>query len=88
MGNLATIIEFLNDKLHRKEGSVTGQGGDFGDFLDGKLNFGGKVAETKGQLISKCPFGVFKLHSVRFWGFLSKNYFSFEKQLIYHQNHY
>jgi hypothetical protein len=27
-------------------------------------------------------------HSVRFWGFLSKNYFSFKKQLIYHQNHY
>ena len=27
-------------------------------------------------------------HSVRFGGFLSKNYFSFKKQLIYHQNHY
>ena len=28
------------------------------------------------------------LHSVRFWGFLSKKYFSFKRQLIYHQNHY
>ena len=27
-------------------------------------------------------------HSVRFLGFLSKKFFSFKKQLIYHQNHY
>ena len=36
-------LKFLNEELHRKEGSVTSQGGDFGDFLDGKLNLLGLV---------------------------------------------
>merc|ERR1719305_9083 len=27
-------LKFLNEELHREKGSVTSQGGDFGDFLD------------------------------------------------------
>ena len=36
-------LKFLNEELHREKGSVTSQGGDFGDFLDGKLNLLGMI---------------------------------------------
>ena len=54
-----------------------------------------KKIKTQGDKIEKLSYFLVKIrgmlatnHSVRFWGFLSKNYFSFKKQLIYHQNHY
>ena len=43
-------LKFLNAELHREKGSVTSQGGDFGDFLDGKLNLLGLIVAETSQL--------------------------------------